>query len=137
MTRHTRSQYVHDLVSGLIKLMASTYTDPVNIGTEDEATVLEWATMIRDKVERMRDEGEIPLCVPSATTDSTSSSENGAATGAHVKRGRRSEIVCAEAVVDDPPRRRPDISRAREHLQWQPTYSLEAGIEETIRSVGR
>ncbi|MFA5111589.1 MAG: SDR family NAD-dependent epimerase/dehydratase, partial [Desulfobaccales bacterium] len=33
---------------------------------------------------------------------------------------------------DDPGRRRPDISRARELLDWQPTVPLEAGLKETI-----
>jgi UDP-glucuronate decarboxylase len=33
---------------------------------------------------------------------------------------------------DDPGRRRPDISRARELLGWQPTVPLEAGLKETI-----
>jgi UDP-glucuronate decarboxylase len=33
---------------------------------------------------------------------------------------------------DDPGRRRPDISRARELLDWQPTISLEHGLKETI-----
>ncbi len=33
---------------------------------------------------------------------------------------------------DDPGRRRPDISRARELLGWQPTISLEQGLEQTI-----
>jgi len=33
---------------------------------------------------------------------------------------------------DDPTRRRPDISRARELLAWQPTVSLADGLRETI-----
>ena len=33
---------------------------------------------------------------------------------------------------DDPGRRRPDITRARELLQWQPTVSLEQGLKATI-----
>jgi UDP-glucuronate decarboxylase len=33
---------------------------------------------------------------------------------------------------DDPGRRRPDITRARELLNWQPTVPLEAGLKETI-----
>ncbi len=32
----------------------------------------------------------------------------------------------------DPQRRRPDISRAREILDWQPRYSLEEGLQATI-----
>ncbi|MRR32586.1 SDR family NAD-dependent epimerase/dehydratase, partial [bacterium] len=33
---------------------------------------------------------------------------------------------------DDPQRRRPDITRARELLSWQPTVNLEEGITRTI-----
>jgi len=33
---------------------------------------------------------------------------------------------------DDPQRRRPDITRAKEILNWQPTISLEEGIKKTI-----
>ena len=33
---------------------------------------------------------------------------------------------------DDPGRRRPDISRARELLGWQPTVALEQGLKQTI-----
>ncbi len=33
---------------------------------------------------------------------------------------------------DDPGRRRPDISRARDLLGWQPTISLEQGLKQTI-----
>lgn len=34
--------------------------------------------------------------------------------------------------ADDPKRRRPDITRAREHLGWSPTVKLEDGLERTI-----
>jgi UDP-glucuronate decarboxylase len=34
--------------------------------------------------------------------------------------------------ADDPGRRQPDISRAREKLNWQPAVPLEAGLKETI-----
>jgi UDP-glucuronate decarboxylase len=33
---------------------------------------------------------------------------------------------------DDPIQRRPDITRARELLDWQPSVPLTAGLEETI-----
>jgi UDP-glucuronate decarboxylase len=43
-----------------------------------------------------------------------------------------SAIVHRPLPPDDPGRRRPDISRARELLGWQPTVPLEAGLKETI-----
>jgi len=47
----TRSfQYVHDLVSGLIALMESDYTQPVNIGNPEEYSVTQFAEYIRDNV---------------------------------------------------------------------------------------
>jgi UDP-glucuronate decarboxylase len=40
----TRSfQYIHDLVDGLIALMNSSETRPVNLGNGDEFTILEFA----------------------------------------------------------------------------------------------
>ena len=43
-----------------------------------------------------------------------------------------SAIIHRELLLDDPGRRRPDITRARELLDWQPTVPLEAGLKETI-----
>jgi len=34
---------------------------------------------------------------------------------------------------DDPSRRRPDISRAKALLDWQPSVDLDQGLEATIR----
>lgn len=88
--------------------MESSYIDPVNIGSEDEATVEEWATLILKTVNTLRENGELP------------------------PQEKKSEIVFVDAVVDDPPRRRPDISRAREVLSWEPKWTIEAGLIETI-----
>jgi UDP-glucuronate decarboxylase len=43
-----------------------------------------------------------------------------------------SAIIHRELPLDDPGRRRPDITRARELLDWQPTMPLLAGLKETI-----
>jgi dTDP-glucose 4,6-dehydratase len=42
-----------------------------------------------------------------------------------------SEIVHEPLPVDDPTRRRPDITRARTRLGWQPEVSLREGLERT------
>jgi UDP-glucuronate decarboxylase len=46
--------------------------------------------------------------------------------------GSRSTVVHAPLPSDDPLQRKPDISLARDVLQWQPTVQLEEGLERTI-----
>jgi UDP-glucuronate decarboxylase len=43
-----------------------------------------------------------------------------------------SGMIHRDLPPDDPGRRRPDITRARDLLDWQPTVPLEAGLKETI-----
>jgi len=47
--------------------------------------------------------------------------------------GSRSQVVTQPLPVDDPVRRRPDISLARKHLDWQPRVALRDGLEKTIK----
>lgn len=95
--RQTRSFcYVSDLVDGLVRLMASSFPEPVNLGNPEEMTVLEFAERIRSIT------------------------------------GTESEIVYRPLPQDDPQRRRPDITRAREILGWAPQTELEAGLSQTI-----
>ena len=51
--------------------------------------------------------------------------------------GSQSRVVHEALPVDDPKVRRPDISRARRLLGWQPRVSLEAGLAATIADVRR
>ncbi|MBI4734827.1 MAG: SDR family oxidoreductase [candidate division NC10 bacterium] len=46
--------------------------------------------------------------------------------------GRRLEVTFNPLPQDDPRVRRPDITRARERLGWEPKVELEAGLRETI-----
>ena len=46
--------------------------------------------------------------------------------------GSKSSIVHRELPVDDPRQRRPDITRARKLLGWQPEVSLEDGLGRTL-----
>src|SRR5437868_8095001 len=88
--------YVDDLIEGIVRLLGTEYAEPVNLGTDDEVTMLQLATRIRDLS------------------------------------GSSSEIVFKPLPEDDPRQRRPDLSRARKLLDWQPRTSLEAGLVKTI-----
>jgi dTDP-glucose 4,6-dehydratase len=48
-----------------------------------------------------------------------------------------SEIVFEALPIDDPQQRRPDITRARQVLGWQPEVSLEDGLGRLLRALGR
>jgi dTDP-glucose 4,6-dehydratase len=47
--------------------------------------------------------------------------------------GSKSQIVCKpQPFVDDPRQRKPDISKAKRTLGWEPKVSIEEGLEKTI-----
>jgi dTDP-glucose 4,6-dehydratase len=87
--------YVDDEVNGLVALLDSSLTGPVNIGNPNEFTV-----------------GELAALVVELT-------------------GSRSRIVHEPLPVDDPTRRRPDITLARERLGWEPRVDLRTGLART------
>jgi len=88
--------YVSDLVDGLLRLLASSTNEPVNIGNPHEMTIEEIATTI------------IRLL------------------------GSSSRLVHQPLPVDDPKQRRPDITRARTILKWEPKVPLEEGLLKTV-----
>ena len=88
--------YVTDLVDGLLRLMATKTSDPVNIGNPREVTIAEIAKTIIALV------------------------------------GSKSVLVYRPLPVDDPKQRRPDITRARTLLGWEPTIDLEEGLLKTV-----
>lgn len=93
----TRSfQYVSDLVDGLMALMNSNYSKPVNIGNPEEHSVMQFAQIIKKLV------------------------------------GGDSQIERRPAMQDDPQRRKPDISKARKYLQWQPKVPMIVGLNRTV-----
>ncbi|GMV96454.1 MAG: SDR family oxidoreductase [Phycisphaerae bacterium] len=96
--RQTRSFcYVSDLVEGLIRLMESDCHDPVNLGNDEEVTML-----------------RLVQAVESATRRSV-------------------RIEHKPLPPDDPVRRRPDLTRARKILGYQPRVPLEEGLAHTAR----
>lgn len=46
--------------------------------------------------------------------------------------GGRSQVEHMAGVEDDPQRRRPDITRAKNYLNWEPKVSLNEGLEKTV-----
>lgn len=46
--------------------------------------------------------------------------------------GSNSEIIYKDLPKDDPTRRKPDISLAKEKLDWQPSVDLDVGLKKTI-----
>ena len=98
--RQTRSFcYVTDQVKGLLKLafLDDAEGAVVNIGSEEEMTILDLANVIKE------------------LTDSSS------------------ELHFYPLPKDDPPRRKPNISKAKEILRWEPKIELREGLERTIR----
>ena len=106
--KQTRSfQYIHDLIDGLIVLMNSDETRPVNLGNSDEFTIGEFAELVREIVEKVqREDGLEP---------------------------RRVNIVYKPMPTDDPQKRRPDTTRAKQVLDWQPRWTVRMGLEEMVR----
>jgi dTDP-glucose 4,6-dehydratase len=93
----TRSfQFVDDLVEGLVRLLATEYHEPVNLGNPAEITILDFAREI------------IALS------------------------GSKSTIEHRPLPQDDPKLRRPDITRARELLQWEPKVDRAEGLRRTL-----
>jgi dTDP-glucose 4,6-dehydratase len=88
--------YVDDLIEGVVRLLGTDYSEPINIGSENEVTMIQLAERIRDLS------------------------------------GSSSEIVFRPLPEDDPKQRRPDLTRARKILHWEPTTSLDAGLNKTI-----
>ena len=46
--------------------------------------------------------------------------------------GSKSNLIYMPLPQDDPKQRRPDISKAKQYLDWAPTVALEQGLERTI-----
>ncbi len=99
----TRSfTYVSDLVEGMLRLLMSDEPMPVNVGNPREMTMTEFADAV------LKAAG--PDCKSKAIYIQPSK----------------------ERIADDPQRRRPDITRARAILGWEPKVPLEDGLRETI-----
>ncbi|MDG4827736.1 GDP-mannose 4,6-dehydratase [Solwaraspora sp. WMMD1047] len=88
--------YVDDLVHGILLLLDSTETGPINCGTEHEVSMRELAELI------------VSLT------------------------GSRSEVQYLTRTADDPEKRRPDLSLARQRLGFAPQVGPADGLRRTI-----
>jgi len=92
--------YVDDLVEGMVRLLHSNETMPLNLGNPNEMSVLDFAHQV---VQLAGSPSEIKFVTPQD-----------------------------ERTKDDPKTRRPDISKARRVLGWEPQVPLKVGLLKTI-----
>jgi dTDP-glucose 4,6-dehydratase len=93
----TRSiTYVDDLVRGILALLDSTETGPINCGTEHETTM----RALAETIVRLT--------------------------------GSKSEVSFIPRTADDPEKRRPDLTLARQKLGYEPRVAPEEGLLATI-----
>jgi dTDP-glucose 4,6-dehydratase len=88
--------YVGDLVRGILAMLDSGETGPINVGTEHEMTMVELA----ETIIRLANSGSLLKFLPRTS--------------------------------DDPERRRPDLTRARTLLGYEPRVLPEEGLRRTI-----
>ncbi len=93
--------YVSDLVEGIYKLMISEINEPVNLGSPDEMSILDFARLVLE-----------------------------------ITRSQ-SKITYKPLPENDPRVRRPDISRAKKYLKWQPKVELREGLKKTLAWFGK
>lgn len=87
--------YVDDLIEGIVRLLHSDYSEPVNIGNPDEITIGSFAQEIIELT------------------------------------GTDQKVVYKELPQNDPKQRQPDISKAKEILDWTPKVSRSEGLKIT------
>ena len=89
--------YIDDQLDGLISLMNSNYTQPINIGNDYEITVKKLADIVLELIQK-----------------------------------NNSLIIYKPLPSDDPTNRRPNITRAKNILNWTPKHDLRSGLLKTI-----
>jgi dTDP-glucose 4,6-dehydratase len=88
--------YIDDEIEGIVRLIKSNVTEPINIGNPDEISMYELAKEIIELT------------------------------------GSKSKIIFQDLPEDDPKVRQPDISKAKELLNWTPKTSRKEGLIKTI-----
>ncbi len=97
--KQTRSFcFVDDLIDGIIKLLFSDESEPINIGNPEEFSIIELAEMVNTMLNN-----------PSKNVHQV-----------------------GKVAGDDPLKRQPDITRAKQKLKWSPEINLKTGLLKTI-----
>ncbi len=86
--------YVSDLVEGIVRLLKTDFSEPVNLGNPTEITVMQLAEEI--------------IALVGDT---------------------KSKIIYEDLPEDDPKRRKPDITRAKTLLGWEPVVDRAEGLK--------
>ncbi len=89
--------YVDDLINGLLEVMESNFTGPLNLGNPNEISIHKLANKIKSKINNNLNTIHEPL------------------------------------PQDDPKKRNPDITKAKEILNWEPKFDLDLGLDLTIK----
>ena len=89
--------YVDDLIDGIVKLLESDYSEPLNIGNPSEISISQFAEEI------------ISLT------------------------GTEQKVIYKDLPVDDPKQRKPDITKAKEILNWFPKIDRSEGLKLTYK----
>jgi UDP-glucuronate decarboxylase len=88
--------YVDDMINALILMMDNDFIGPINLGNENEFTIVELAELVLSLI------------------------------------NSKSKLIYKELPQDDPKQRKPDISLARNKLEWEPKIQLKDGLIKTI-----
>jgi len=109
--KQTRSFcYIDDQIRGLISLMESGQRGPINIGNPNEYTIKQLATNTVELVNKRLNE------------ENNNNDEKRKQVG----------FVNRPLPSDDPKKRKPDITKAKKLLKWEPKIELKEGLSKTI-----
>jgi len=89
--------YVEDMIEGIVRLLYSDETTPINLGNPEEISILDFAKEIIEIT------------------------------------GSRSRIIFLPLPPNDPKVRRPDITKAKKILAWEPKISRREGLRRTLQ----
>jgi UDP-glucuronate decarboxylase len=89
--------YIDDLIEGIIRMMNSDASGPVNLGNAEEISILQLVNIISEVI------------------------------------GIDPQIVFKDLPLDDPTKRKPDITKATQTFGWKPSIDIRTGIYKTVR----